>query len=796
MEEFEGAIGIDLGTTYSCVAVFLFNNVDVIPNDQGHRTTPSRIAFQNGMILVGDSAMNLAARGAPNVIYDAKRMIGRRFLDAEVQADAKVWPFKIEASPSGGIVIPVEPFAGAPTQLLEPEQVSAKILSYLKECAQRHLGKIVKKAVITVPAYFNDAQRERTRAAGAIAGLEVLRIINEPTAAALCYGLGIGTAVGPQGNDKAQNVVVFDFGGGTFDVSVITIDSGAFEVRSTAGDTHLGGQDLDASICHHLIADIKKRFNKDVAANGKVLAKLRAAAERAKRALSSSIMEEITLDGLLDGDDYTFVLSRAKFDELNAKTYKRCMEVVERALKDSTLDRKAIDEVIMVGGSSRIPKLRDMVSEYFNGKKLCTSVNPDEAIAIGAAIQAGILSDCKDQQSHKTEGVVLMDVVSLSIGLEVDKGKFDCLIPRNTTIPYTASKSFTTFEDNQSYVDIEVYEGERPLVKHNHLLGSFVLDGIARAKKGTPSIDVTFSVDANGILTVSAEEQGSRSKNKIVVENKDRLSNAQIEAMVKTADELRQQDEAVLRNLDRIAAAEDEIADLTKKVEDLHGDLPKSVRSALEKLQTGREWLEEKARESLNNPNFDSHFAKLNALLDRAFDAVKLALLDRRLDGQTKRARLEDAKEDAEADLEVAAEGSGDDDDDEEEDNNSDDDDGEGETGERKHKKSKKSQGTHKSKPASQEGHHNRKHAKAPPADDDDDLAALIPKAPARDVAQSSGDGDRKRHRDEKQHDTHHKKDKKHKKEKSDKKEKKHKKEKRHRHHDEDDEDEGDSDDE
>jgi heat shock protein 1/8 len=755
MQEFEGAIGIDLGTTYSCVAVFLFNNVDVIPNDQGNRTTPSRVAYQpTGQILVGDSALNLSARGVPNVIYDAKRMIGRSFQDPEVQADSKIWAFPIkEDSETGRILIPIEGIAGQQQPLmLEPEQVSAKVLSYLKECAQRHLGKKVTKAVITVPAYFNDAQRERTRAAGAIAGLDVLRIINEPTAAALCYGLGIGTATGAQGSTEAQNIVVFDFGGGTFDVSVITIDGGAFEVRSTAGDTHLGGQDLDAAVCLHLLQDIKKRFGKDVSGNPKVLAKLRAASERAKRSLSSTTMEEISLDGLLDGDDYTFTLSRAKFDELNAKTFKKCMDVVQRALSDSKIDRKQIHEVIMVGGSSRIPKVRELVSEFFNGKKLCTSVNPDEAIAIGAAIQAAILSNCQDQQSSKTEGVVLMDVVSLSIGLEVDRGKFDCLIPRNTTIPYTASKSFTTFEDNQSYVDIEVYEGERPMVKHNHLLGSFVLDGIGRAKKGVPSIDVTFSVDANGILTVTAEEKGSRTKNKIVVENKDRLSNEQIESMIRAAEQLRQADEAVMKKIDRIGASEEEIGDLMKKVDELLGGtynptdgdgegdsstrikLPSSVRRALEKLQPARDWLENSARDSIANPNFESHFERLDKLLDTAFEAVKLALLDRQLDKRTKRAEREQDQED-----EKGGSGSDDDDDDANEEDLSDDDEHEDRP---KKKKSRKETSDTKKKEEKKEKKKHRKskkdNAQDPPSaheDADEEDLLLLGGAP----------GDRKR---------------------------------------------------
>jgi heat shock 70kDa protein 1/2/6/8 len=556
---FEGAIGIDLGTTYSCVAVFLHNAVDVIPNDQGNRTTPSRIAFNNNQLLVGDAALNLSSRGAAGVVYDAKRLIGRRLHDKEVQDDTVHWPFEVVATENDRVGIKVE--HKGETLVLEPQQVSAHLLSYLKQCAERHLGKTVVRAVVTVPAYFNDAQRQATRDAGTIAGLDVIRIVNEPTAAALCYGLGVGTALGAQGSDAPQNVLVFDFGGGTFDVSIITIDCGAFAVRSTAGDTHLGGQDLDQNVLNFLLEDCRKRHHVDFSQNPKIKAKLRTIAEKAKRALSHSTQEEISCDGILPGgDDYIVTLSRAKFDELNASIYKRCITMVDRALKDAHMSTKDIHEIVMVGGSSRIPKVRELVSQHFQNRALCTGVHPDEAIAIGAAIQASILSTDAAQGSDKTAHVVLMDVVALSLGLDVDEGHFDILIPRNTTIPYAATKEFSTVYNNQTEVDIEVYEGERPLTKHNHKIGSFSLEGISKGKKGTPSIVVTLSVDANGILTVTATESKSNKTKHLVVECKERLSTDAVNRMIEEAAKMRSSDKSeahfLLRTRDVVAALE------------------------------------------------------------------------------------------------------------------------------------------------------------------------------------------------------------------------------------------------
>lgn len=534
-EDFDGAIGIDLGTTYSCVAVYLRDQVEVIPNDMGNRTTPSCVAFHNDDVLVGDAAKALLSRGVPGAIFDAKRMIGHHFSDKSIQEDRTRWPFAVSESEGDRVQIDVD-YKGE-TLHLAPEQISAKVLAYLKECAERHLGKAVKKAVITVPAYFNDAQRERTKAAATIAGLDALRILNEPTAAALCYGLGIGSGTGQQqGAEKPHNVVVFDFGGGTFDVSVITIDSGSFAVRATAGDTHLGGQDIDSNLLNFVLEDIQTRHGVNVAEQPRLLAKLRTACERVKRTLSHSTTEELALDGVLpDGAEYTVDISRARLEELNAALFVQCIAVVKRALKDAGMTVKDVDEVVLVGGSSRIPKLNEMLKAHFQKEKLCNSVHPDEAVAVGAAVQASILTTAPEQQSEKTAAVVLMDVVPLSIGVEIDNGKFDVIIPRNTTIPYKATKEYSTVEDYQEDVDVYVFEGERPQTKHNHKLGEFTLEGITRAKKGEPTITVTFSIDANGLLTITGTEELANKTQTLVVQNADRLSAAEVQAMIETA---------------------------------------------------------------------------------------------------------------------------------------------------------------------------------------------------------------------------------------------------------------------
>ncbi|RNF12967.1 putative heat shock protein 70 [Trypanosoma conorhini] len=622
MEAFDGAIGIDLGTTYSCVAVFRNDAVEVVPNDQGNRTTPSCVAFHNGEVLVGDSAKQLASRGVTGVVFDAKRMIGRKFSEKSVRDDVKRWPFALEEGEDGGVLICVD--HNGERLRLEPELISARVLAYLKRCAEQFLGRRVTKAVITVPAYFNDAQRERTKAAARIAELEVLRIINEPTAAALCYGLGLGSGAGAQGTDRAVNVLVFDFGGGTFDVSIITIDDGSFAVRATAGDTHLGGQDVDAELLRHLLEDLRQRHGVDAATQPRMLAKLLARCEQAKRVLSHATTEEIVVDGVLGGgEEYTLALSRAKLEELCARVFARCMAVVQKAMKDAAMSPEDIEEVVLVGGSSRIPALRTRLQEAFKGKRLCGSVHPDEAVAIGAAVQASIIGTAAEQQSARTANVVLMDVVPLSIGVEVDDGRFDVIIRRNTTIPYRATKEYSTVEDNQEEVEVQVFEGERPLTRHNHKLGAFVLDGISRAKKGEPTITVTFSVDADGILTVTASEELARVQRTLVVAASERLSEAAVQRMIEAAQALSVKDAAAVAIMDATQRLTRGFAELEAALAAMPLPLSAKLQRRVAFLGHGKDWL---ARQlpTYTEPKVVEHkTAKIMKLLQKAMKTLR-----------------------------------------------------------------------------------------------------------------------------------------------------------------------------
>jgi heat shock protein 1/8 len=643
-DEFPGVIGIDLGTTFSCVAVLLRDTVDVIPNDQGNRITPSRVGYVNGQLLIGDAAMNASLRHPKQVAFDAKRMIGRKWGDKEVEKDRAVWPFTVEQQKGGdhtGIEIVIDPNAAAagagedeerfPVKRLAPEQVSAALLRYLKGCAERHLGRTVKRAVVTVPAYFNDAQRERTRAAGQIAGLEVLRIVNEPTAAALAYGLDKAPALAADGvaPDAARNILVFDFGGGTFDVSIITVDAGAFMVVGTAGHTHLGGQDIDAILTKYFIAEIKRRQRVDVSDMPKNIAKLRVQAERAKKALSHATEYVVECDGLSDVGEFELTLTRAKLEELCAPVFKLCVDIVDKALKDVKMSKADIHDVVMVGGSSRIPRLRKAVSDYFDGKELNYSMNPDEAIAVGAAIQAAILSEDKQQQADRLRDVVLMDVVPLSLGVDVDSGRFDVLIPRNHTIPHRVTKEFSTFENNQTEVTVCVYEGERALTKHNRLLGDFDLTGITKAKKGIPSIFVTFDVDANGILTVSAEEKlpakkggagSTGSQKSLVVKNTARLSADDIDGMIKDAEATAAEDAQVRRVLDALTNFElrlDDALEGLAKVKTFRVFHRKGGSKLVANMEKALGWCHRTAR-TLPLAAAVERFEKLDTLCDKA----------------------------------------------------------------------------------------------------------------------------------------------------------------------------------
>jgi len=529
------AIGIDLGTTNSCVSIWKDGAVEIIPNTQGERTTPSYVGFSGNERLVGAPAKKSSSRNPKNTIFDAKRLIGLKFSDPLVQKDIKNLPFKVISGVNDTPLIQAE--YNGELKEFRAEEISSMVLGYLKKYAEDYLGHPVTDAVVTVPAYFNDSQRQSTKDAGKIAGLNVLRIINEPTAAAIAYGLNKIT-------ETEKNVLIFDLGGGTFDVSILTIDDGVFEVKATSGDTHLGGEDFDNILVNNFVTEFSHKNGKNIRKNDKALKRLRVACEKAKRELSSGTNASIEIDALYDGEDFYTTLSRVRFESLCDDLFKKCLEPVKRVLEDSGFSKEQIHEVVLVGGSTRIPKIQTMLSEFFNGKKLCKSINPDEAVAYGAAVQAGILSD-----KNCGANILLIDCCPLSLGIETAGGVMTNIIDRNTTIPTQKSKNFSTYEDNQPGVSIQVFEGERKLTRDNNKLGTFELSGIPPAPRGIPQIEVEFSLNVDGILKVTAKDKKTGIENSIEITNRTNLSEDDVIKMVNDAKKYEADDQKIIDKL-------------------------------------------------------------------------------------------------------------------------------------------------------------------------------------------------------------------------------------------------------